>query len=146
MKQTPNFKISWLIQHKLLALTHFHSDITQNDIQGVITQANQLLVSVNKTFHLLIDNRQAPMSKLFTLEDLQKVNPMFKQPLLHWVVVVKPNHLTLGLEDTSIQSSDDVELKNVVTVLDGIDFLESRQAIDRSMIEDRFFFPRVEIT
>jgi hypothetical protein len=121
--RTPNYKVGWLIPGKVAALTHFHAEITQEDMAGVITETMALLKDVKDPFHIIIDNRVAPLDMIYTLEDLQKVSAVLNHPLLAYVVIVKPDHLELGKEEMTVQSAGNVHLKNVSSIQEAAGFL-----------------------
>ncbi|WP_300666318.1 hypothetical protein [Fluviicola sp.] len=125
--RTSNYKVGWILETKVAALTHFHSEITHEDIIGVFTEAQKLLQDVKESFHIIIDNRLAPLNKLFSLEELQNSSPLLLHPLLNHIVIVKPNHLELRPNETFIEKRGRVTLKNVASIHEALDFL--RQTI-----------------
>tara|TARA_R110000868_G_scaffold411291_1_gene702873 strand:- start:1594 stop:2022 length:429 start_codon:yes stop_codon:yes gene_type:complete len=125
--RTPNYKVGWLIETKVAALTHFHSEITQEDIIGVFTETQKLLQDMKELFHIIIDNRLAPLNKIFSLEELQNSSPILLHPLLSYIVIVKPNHLELRINETVIENREGKYLKNVSSIHEALDFV--RQTI-----------------
>lgn len=136
----PNYKVGWILETKVAALTHFHSEITHQDIIGVFTETQQLLMDTKEPFQIIIDNRLAPLNKLFSLEELQNSSPLLLHPLLHYIVMVKPNHLELRSDDTLIEKRESTYLKNVSSIQEALNFL--RQAIpelSQAKIDSHFF-------
>ena len=121
--RTPNYKVGWILDTKVAALTHFHSEITQEDIIGVFTETQKLLQDAKEPFQIIIDNRLAPLNKLFSLEELQNSSPLLLHPLLDHIVIVKPNHLELGTNETLIEKRESTTLKNVSSIHEALDFL-----------------------
>lgn len=139
--RTPNFKVDWILPQTLAGLTHFHPEITREDIMGVFEHTHALLQYVEKEFHILIDNRLAPLPYLYSLTELQAFSPVLSHPLLRYVVIVKPNHLTLGTSNMDVEASKDVLLKNVSTVREGMDFLIRQGVVSGFEAGDFGFFP-----
>jgi NAD(P)-dependent dehydrogenase (short-subunit alcohol dehydrogenase family) len=140
-QKKPNYKIGWVVPQKIAGLTHFHSKITQEDINGVFKGTHELLHSVKNEFHLIIDNRMAPLEHIFSLQELQQFSPFLKHPFLKYLVVVKPGHLALDKNHSEIQEENGVLMKNVSTVQEGLEFLLKRQAINETSSIDKTFFP-----
>ena len=133
----PNFKVGWVIPNKIAVLTHFHSAITPEDIQGVMTESGRLLQGADDEFHLIIDNRVAPLPKIYSLEQLQDSSPILSHPLLKYLVVVKPMHLILP--EIEEESKNGVTLKNVASVQEAFQFLSERTSIELTGDEMEFF-------
>lgn len=125
--RTSNYKVGWILETKVAALTHFHSEITHEDIIGVFTETQKLLKDVKEPFQIIIDNRLAPLNRIFSLEELQNSSPLLLHPLLDHIVIVKPNHLELRINETLIEKRESTSLKNVSSVKEALNFL--RQAI-----------------
>jgi NAD(P)-dependent dehydrogenase (short-subunit alcohol dehydrogenase family) len=119
----PNYKIDWIVPNKLAGLTHFHSEVTQEDIQGVSIATEKLLESVDEEFSLIIDNRLMSMANLYTLEQLQSHSPFLSHRYLKYVIVIIPNNLEVSDVDCEIQQSKGVRLKNVSKVSEAYKFL-----------------------
>lgn len=122
--RTPNFKIGWLIPQKMAALTHYHSEITQDDIIGVFTETQKLLQNAKEPFQIIIDNRLAPLKKMYSLEELQNSSPLLLHPFLNHIVIVKPNHLELRINETLIEKRESTYLKNVSSIHEALDFIQ----------------------
>jgi hypothetical protein len=125
--RTPNYKVGWIIETKVAALTHFHSEITHEDIIGVFAETQKLLLDVKEPFQIIIDNRLAPLNKIYSLEELQNSSPLLLHPFLHHIVIVKPNHLELIINETLIEKRGSAYLKNVSSIHEALDFV--RQTI-----------------
>lgn len=135
-----NYKVGWILENKVAALTHFHSEITYEDISGVALEAQKLVQDVKEPFHLLIDNRLAPLSKLFSLEELQNASPLLRHPLLNHVVIVKPTHLVVRINETLIEKRGSTSLKNVSSIDEALDFLRQiLPGLNPGQMDTRFF-------
>ena len=127
--RAPNFKAGWIIFKKIAGLTHFHADISPEDIDGVYAASEALLRSTNTKFHLIMDNRQAPMHALSTLEEMQSYAPLLQHPLLSYVLIIKPLHLPLEEKDKGLQESKGVVLKYVDSVEEAVSFLMNLEVL-----------------
>lgn len=136
----PNYKVGWLIQNKVAALTHFHSEITHEDFIGVFTETQKLLQDVNETFHIIIDNRLAPINKIYSLEELQKSSSLLLHPFLSYLVIVKPNHLELGNKEAILEKRKNVCLKNVSSINEALTFIkQTLPELSQLKIDNHFF-------
>ena len=121
--RAPNYKVGWLVEHKVAALTHFHSEITPEDIRGVFTETQKLLKDVKEPFQLIIDNRLAPLNRIYSLEELQNASPPLQHPFLGYLIVVKPNQLELSFSEKAIQERNGKYLKNAASIEEAFDFV-----------------------
>lgn len=138
--RTPNYKVGWIIPGKLAALTHFHSDITPEDIMGVFSETQKLLENVDQHFHILIDNRLAPLEKIYSLEELQHFSPFLRHPFLNHLVIVKPEKLKLEESQTKEERQGNVCLKNVSSIQEAFNFFqETAPDFDKDEIDQQFF-------
>ncbi|KQC00839.1 hypothetical protein [Pedobacter sp. Hv1] len=138
--RAPNYKVGWILETKVAALTHFHSEITHEDMIGVFTETQKLLMDTKGPFQIIIDNRLAPLNKLFSLEELQNSSPLLLHPFLDHIVIVKPNHLELRINETPIEKRKSTYLKNVSSIQEALNFL--RQAIpelSQAKMDSHFF-------
>lgn len=135
----PNFKIGWIASKKLAGLTHFHSEVTQEDIQGIFMATEKLLESVDEEFSLIIDNRLMLMQSLYTLEQLRSHSPFLNHRYLKYIIVIIPNNIKASDEDFEIQQSKGVTLKNVSTVSDAYEFLYKSKFILKDELFDNDF-------
>ncbi len=145
-KRVPNYKIDWVLKNKILALTHFHSEITKDDISGVIKELTGVLENVNNKFDMIIDNRLAPMNQLNTLDELQRSSPMMSHSYLNHLVLIKPLHVSFSKKDLEIQTNRNVKLKNVASVCAAIVFLKISTKYEPQDKIDMFFFPTLPKT
>jgi hypothetical protein len=139
--RTPNYKVGWLITNKIAALSHFHSEITQEDLMGVFTETQRLLKDTQKPFQVIIDNRLAPINKIYTLAELQQSSPLLSHPLLQYIVIVKPQHIELQPEHLALETRHGIHLKNVASIGEAIEYV-GRMSTDGDMADmDTSFFP-----
>jgi len=132
----PNYKVGWIIPHKVAGLTHFHSDIQQEDVAGVFLETQKLLQNVDVPFHILIDNRLAPLNKIYSLEELQQFSPFLRHPFLNYIIIVKPDGLKLESGQIGVEEKNGISLKNVGTVPEAFDFLnEVIPDLDKGQID-----------
>jgi len=138
--RTSNYKVGWISATKVAALTHYHSEITREDIIGVFTETQKLLKDVKGPFQIIIDNRLAPLNKIFSLEELQNSSPLLLHPLLNHIVIVKPNHLELSISETLIEKRESTSLKNVSSVQEALNFLQQAiPELNQAKIDIHFF-------
>jgi len=138
--RTPNYKVGWIIETKVAALTHFHSEITHEDIVGVFTETQKLLQGMQEPFHIIIDNRLAPLNKMYSLEELQNSSPLLLHPLLNYIVIVKPNHLELRINEILIEKRESKYLKNVSSIHEALDFVrQTIPELHQGKIDIHFF-------
>ncbi len=139
-----NYKVGWLVPQKLAALTHFHSDISSEDIEGVFKDTERMISNVNQLFSIVIDNRLAPMNRVYSLEELQNSSSILKHPLLEYLIIIIPKHLTLNAEQKKVEISNGVKLINTESVKNAIDLIKENKgyAIKEEIISD--FFPNLE--
>ena len=135
----PNFKVDWISPRKLVGLTHYHSKITQVDIQGVFVKTEKILESIDEEFSLIIDNRLIPMDKLYSLTELQNLSAYLKHELLKYIIVIIPNHLNASVKDYEIQRANGVILKNVSNVSEAFEFLFKSKFISEDTVIDKAF-------
>jgi hypothetical protein len=122
--RAPNYRVGWYIPHQIAALTHFHSDVTSEDFQGIVEAGQQLLTSVSAPFHIIIDNRKVTMASPASLEQMRQMVPYMSHPLLRWVVVVKPEHLSLNTASLPIDQAGETRLKNVSSLQEAFLYLQ----------------------
>jgi len=133
-----NYKVGWLIHNKLAALTHYHANITEDDIKGVIADADELIQGISSPISIIIDNRKAPLSKIFSLEQLRAMSPFLNNTMLRWIIIIKPEHLSIK-NNTEIEHSDMIRLKNVSTIEEAVLFMNENHITDEPI--DLSFFP-----
>ncbi len=126
--RSPNFKLGWFIPNQIVALTHYHSDVTTDDFMGVIQTGQELLSNVENEFHILIDNRVVDMSSPVSLSQMKQMVPYMDHPFLRWVVVVKPQNLALNTSELPMEQEKKIQLKNVSSLPEAIEFL--RKTVD----------------
>ena len=121
----PNYKLDWYIPDQVIALTHFHPDVTTDDIMGVIQTVENLLRNVENEFHMIIDNRVVNMPSPVGLAQMQEMVPYINHPMLRWIVVVKPMSLELDTSQMPIEHSGKVQLKNVASLQEAVGHLQA---------------------
>ena len=122
----PNYKLGWYVPNQIAALTHFHPDVTAEDFQGVVQAGQGLLQQVGNQFHIIIDNRVVGMSFLPSLGQMKQMVSYMSHPLLRWVVVVKPEQLTLDTDSLLAERDGATQLKHVASLEEALRHL--RQA------------------
>jgi len=137
----PNYKLGWVVPNQVAALTHFHSDVTTADFMGIVQTGEALLSTVDNAFHVIIDNRVVDMEAPATLSQMKQMVPYMNHPLLRWVVVVKPEKLSLETAVLPIETDGDTRLKNVSSLEEAISHLrEVTNDVEWSQA-DSIFFP-----
>ncbi|MCP4543169.1 MAG: hypothetical protein GY832_39145 [Chloroflexi bacterium] len=144
MRQS-NFKLDWFIPNQIAGLTHFHSDVTQDDFMGVIQKGQELVGNIENEFHILIDNRVVNSPSLVSLDQMKQMVPYMSHPLLRWVVVVKPESLALDTSDLPVEKDGQLRLKNVSSLTEAIDFLREMAPEVQWQQADETFFPNAEL-
>ena len=141
----PNYKLGWFIPNQVVALTHFHSDVTTEDFMGVVQTGQALLDDVENEFHLIIDNRVVEMSSPVSLSQMKQMVPYMNHPLLRWVVVVKPESLTLDTASLPVEKDGETQLKNVSSLEEAISHLRAMTRDVDWRRADVTFFPNAKI-
>lgn len=140
--RTPNYKVGWIIENKVAALTHYHSEITQEDIIGVFAETQRLLQGVKESFQIIIDNRLAPLKRIHSLEELQNASPLLLHPFLDHIIIVKPNHLELEIKETFKEKRGSQYLKNVNSIDEALDYVRHLiPELEQDKIDIHFFNP-----
>ncbi len=143
--RTPNFKFDWFVPDQIIGLTHFHPAVTEEDIAEVMQKGQELTESVKREFHVLIDNRAINMPSLMSLQQMNQMAPYVNHPQLKWIVVIKPENLSIETENLAIEKDGHRSLKNVASPAEAIEFMmEQVQGIDWKQADTRFF-PNSEI-
>jgi hypothetical protein len=140
MRQS-NYRVGWYVPNQIAALTHFHPDVTAEDIQGVFQGAQELLQHVSNEFHMIIDNRVVGMSSPVSLSQIRQMAPFMNHPLLRWVVVVKPEHLALDTDSLPVEGEGETRLKNVASLEEAIKYLQQVTTEVQWQQADAAFFP-----
>ena len=141
----PNYKLGWFVPNQIAALTHFHSNVTQEDFMGVVEAGQQLLSDVMDVFHVIIDNRVVAMSAPVPLQQMKQMVSYMNQPWLRWVIVVKPEGLSVDTTDLPIEKDGETQLKNVSSLREAICFLREVSAGVMWSEADVTFFPRTVV-
>ena len=139
----PTYKVGWIIPAKVAALTHFHSNITEEDRMGVFTETQKLLESVQEPFHIIIDNRYAPLERFYNLKELQAFSPFLNHPQLRSLFIVKPVQLELNQVAGAPEKSGEVVLINVDSVTQALAIM-SKMVEGMDEWEAKSFFPHSE--
>lgn len=141
----PNYKLDWFVPNQIAALTHFHADVTTEDVMGVVNTGQELLSHVENAFHIIIDNRVVAMPAPVSLQQMRQMVPYMNHPHLRWVVVVKPESLALDTAALPIEKEGETRLKNVSSLDKAISFLRTAHPDLEWQHADTTFFPHAEI-
>ena len=141
----PNYKLGWFIPREIAALTHFHAEVTADDFMGVMQTGEALLSQIDNAFHVIIDNRVVEMSAPASLSQMKQMVSYMNHPLLRWVVVVKPENLTLDTDRLPVEKEGDTRLKNVATLQEAMTFLRQAAGDVDWQKADTTFFPNAAI-
>lgn len=137
-----NYKVGWLVKQKLAALTHFHADISSEDIMGVFKETERMISNTNQSFSIIIDNRLAPMNRVYSLEELQNSSSILSHPLLEYLII--PNHLALNAEQKKVEISNGVQLINTESVKNAIEIIKEKKGYVMKEATILGFFPNLE--
>jgi len=136
----PNFKLDWFIPDQVIGLTHFHAEVTQDDFMGVMQKGQELTSDIKSEFNVLIDNRVVNMPILMHLDQMVQMVPYVNHPMLRWIIVIKPESLTLDTKSLPIESAGEKRLKNVASFEEAIEFLkEVAPEIQLQQKDENFF-------
>ena len=141
----PNFKFDWFIPGQIIGLTHFHSEVTQEDIKGVMQKGQEITKNIENDFSILIDNRVVNMAGLMTLEQMVQMVSYVNHPMLRWVVVVKPESMLIDTTSLPIEKVGEKRLKNVSSLGEAIAFLRKEMPEIQTQKASESFFPSGEI-
>lgn len=132
-----NYKVGWVIPGQVIGLTHYIPTVTLADVEGVIATTTQLLSTVHRPFHMIIDNRVVSMKQLPDLQDLQSSSPFINHDLLREVVMVVPFEMS---ERPAPQHAGNVTLSYTDTIEAAIHHLdEADDLLDVADMDARFF-------
>ncbi|MBH5316238.1 hypothetical protein I6N90_00250 [Paenibacillus sp. GSMTC-2017] len=107
------YNAGWLIQGKVLALTHFETVVSPQIFMEIATITNTLVNEVTGPFHLLIDDRIIADTSLVSLDNILQVMPILNHPLLLTIVIILPVTLEGTAEDIPEQKNGNMVLKYV---------------------------------
>lgn len=142
----PNFKLGWFIPNQIAALTHPYAEITSDDFMGIVQTGQNLLEHVENEFHVIIDNRFVDMPSLASLNQMKQAVTYMNHPFLRWVVVVKPQKLTLNVSDLPIEKDGQARLKNFTDLPEAIKFLRETVSEVHWQYSDATFFPNINLS
>lgn len=134
------YRAGWLIQNKVLALTHFDPVVTQDDFMGIANDTNRAIQQVSDSFHILIDNRIIENESIASLEMMLQAMPMLNHPQLRWLVMILPESIKDQAEMMPIQTSGHIQLKYVDSLDSAILHLSNEDdSIDWDAQDQEFF-------
>lgn len=107
------YRAGWYIPGQILALTHFDSVATAEDFAGIGAATYQALQEVNRTFHLLIDNRIIADVNVASLDTMLQALPILNHPQLRWIVMVLPEAIREQASDMPVQQNGLIQLRYV---------------------------------
>ncbi len=140
----PNFKLDWFIPEQVIGLTHFHAAVTQDDIMGVMQKGQELTDNAKQEFHIIIDNRVVNMPAPMSLSQMVQMVPYATHPLLRWIIVVKPESLSLDAASLPVEENGGKHLKNVASLPEAIEFLMKMAPEVEWQRADANFFPNAD--
>ncbi len=136
------FRAGWLIPQQLLALTHFHPQVTPEDFAQITQQTQTALTQVSGEFHLLLDNRIIADANVATLDIMLQMMPQMAHPQLRWVVMILPELLRGTAVSIPDQQYNQIRLTHVDTLTAAYDFLRSvDETINWQKLDGDFFIP-----
>lgn len=122
----PNFKLDWFVPNQVVGLTHFHSNVTSDDIMKLIKKGHEITSNVEEEFHLIMDNRVVNMPSLLSLDQMKQMVPYMNHPLLRWIIVIKPEGMTLDTAGLPIEKKGKTHLKTVSGLAEALSFLREK--------------------
>ena len=137
------YRAGWLIPQQLLALTHFHPQVTPEDFAQITQDTDVALTQAAGAFHLLLDNRIIADANLATLDTMLQMMPQMNHPLLRWVVMILPESLAGTAVSLPDQQYNQIRLTHVDTLTAAYDFLRSvDKTLNWQKLNDDFFTPQ----
>ena len=104
------YKADWLIDGQVLALTHFDPVVTAEDFASILSDTSNALESVNREFHVLIDNRIIRDTTVASLDMMLQAFPAMNHPQLRWIVMILPDSIKHQAHDMAIQQNGQIQL------------------------------------
>jgi hypothetical protein len=136
------YRAGWLLQHHILALTHYDPIVTYEDFQGIAAAAQAALLEVTQPFHLLIDNRIIADRNPASLDTMLQAMPVIRHPLLRWIVIVLPESIKGSAASMDVQKSGDIRLKYVDSLASAWQLLHDIDPrLDGIALDHSFFTP-----
>ncbi|GGJ29133.1 hypothetical protein [Deinococcus roseus] len=133
------FKVGWLVQHQVLALTHFDPVVLPEDTRQILQQADHLLLQARPGFHLLIDNRTVQMSHLVPLQFILDTLPALKAHFLKSIVVMVPENLQQQARQLPVEEVEDIQLHHVLGLQEAFQLLHPAE--EQLHWDEKFFLP-----
>lgn len=117
------YKSGWVIEGRVIGLTHYADHVTMEELQEINVIAEQLTGAVQEAFYFIIDNRNIDMNGFLSLEQLQGAAPFMNHPLLRGVVTILPRKMDVDASTLPIERNGNVHLKLVNTVDEAVEHL-----------------------
>ncbi len=73
-----NYKLGWLVDQHVLALTHFTSAITPEEFQAILAETQTYLQQIEHPFQVIIDNRIISDLNVASLELIMQAFPALR--------------------------------------------------------------------
>ncbi|ABX05537.1 MAG TPA: hypothetical protein DEF47_19525 [Herpetosiphon sp.] len=135
-----NYKVGWLFDQQILALTHFTPAITPEEFQAIVTQTQAYLQSVRQPFHVLIDNRQIGDSNVVDLDMVMQAFPALNHAQLRWIVMILPEPIKHTAAQRVIQRQAEIQLIYVETLEQALAHLQQVDpTLDLNQQDQAFF-------
>lgn len=135
-----NYKVGWLIDQQLLALTHFTPAITPEEFQAIVAQTQAYLQSVRQPFHVLIDNRQIGDLNVVDLALMLQAFAALNHGQLRWIVMILPEPIKHTAAQRIIQRQGQIQLIYVESLEQALVHLqEVDPTLDLTQQDQEFF-------
>lgn len=134
------YNAGWLIQGKILALTHFEPVVTPEDFMGISARTQMALKETTQPFHLLIDNRIITNTTVVSLETILGSFPTNYHTMMRQIVLILPEAIKDQVHELSVQQNGEIQLSYVDGLETAYNLLRSVDpSIDWKEIDPLFF-------
>jgi hypothetical protein len=107
------YKVGWFIPQQIIALTHFVSEVTQDDFNGIVDASNACLLEASQPFNMIIDNRIIKNEQVVSLEVILQSMPQLQNLPLRQVIMILPRAIGHKAAVMEVQRMGDVQLRFV---------------------------------
>ncbi|XSG76525.1 hypothetical protein ACP8Y2_05875 [Herpetosiphon llansteffanensis] len=135
-----NYKLGWLVEQYVLALTHFTSAISAEEFQAILAETQTYLQPIEHPFHVIIDNRMISDLNIVSLEIIMQAFPALNHKHLSWIVMILPEPIKHTAAERPIQQHETIQLiyvENLQRALDHVQHAEPKLNLSQ---RDQGFF------
>lgn len=107
------YRVGWFIPQQIMALTHFVSEVTQDDFSGIVDATNICLQDASQPFNMIIDNRIIKNEQVVALEVILQSMPQLQNLPLRQVIMILPCAIGYKAATMEVQRMGDIQLRCV---------------------------------